>query len=140
MLLRMNRILLLAGDDRQLCASCFGSDQPGLPAGVVVTQNPKDKRLRLKRALRRMTVPDGFSVSLFAGEPNVMQPIAFDFDDRGRRVVVETFRIPIGKRLIATGFSFSPTKTGTGDSMSGKFSSTKAIGSAAIAIGFGVCG
>jgi putative membrane-bound dehydrogenase-like protein len=39
-------------------------------------------------------VPEGFNVSLFAGEPDVMQPIAFDFDDRGRLWVVECFSYP----------------------------------------------
>lgn len=71
--------------------SMFGSD---LPPGVVNTQNPKDKPLLPEEAVRRITVPDGFSVSLFAGEPEVMQPIAFDFDDRGRLWVVECFSYP----------------------------------------------
>jgi len=35
-------------------------------------------------APKHMTLPDGFHVSLFAGEPDVVQPIAFTFDDRGR--------------------------------------------------------
>ena len=39
----------------------------------------------------RITVPDGFHVTLFAGEPDVHQPIAFDFDDRGRLWVVECY-------------------------------------------------
>ncbi|MCA9051318.1 MAG: hypothetical protein KDA89_21420, partial [Planctomycetaceae bacterium] len=36
-------------------------------------------------------LPEGFSVSLFAGEPDVQQPIAFDFDDRGRIWVAENY-------------------------------------------------
>jgi putative membrane-bound dehydrogenase-like protein len=39
-------------------------------------------------------VPPGFRVELFAGEPDVLQPIAFDFDDRGRLWVVESFSYP----------------------------------------------
>jgi putative membrane-bound dehydrogenase-like protein len=39
-------------------------------------------------------VPPGFHVELFAGEPDVLQPIAFDFDDRGRVWVVESFSYP----------------------------------------------
>ena len=42
----------------------------------------------------RMTVPDGFKVTLFAGEPDVVQPIAFTFDDRGRLWVVECLSYP----------------------------------------------
>ena len=41
-----------------------------------------------------MTVPEGFKVTLFAGEPDVHQPIAFCFDDRGRLWVVEAFTYP----------------------------------------------
>src|SRR5258705_10079373 len=76
------------------CRTARTADTPGLPQGVVNTQVPKDKPLPPEEALRRITVPDGFSVSLFAGEPNVMQPIAFDFDDRGRLWVVECFSYP----------------------------------------------
>ena len=45
-------------------------------------------------AAKAMTVPDGFSVTLFAGEPDVHQPIAFCFDDRGRMWVAEAFTYP----------------------------------------------
>ncbi|HYV34839.1 MAG TPA: PVC-type heme-binding CxxCH protein, partial [Gemmataceae bacterium] len=41
-----------------------------------------------------MTVPPGFSVKLFAGEPDVHQPIAFCIDDRGRLWVVEGYCYP----------------------------------------------
>jgi putative membrane-bound dehydrogenase-like protein len=41
-----------------------------------------------------MTLPEGFQVSLFAGEPDVVQPIAFTFDDRGRLWVVECLSYP----------------------------------------------
>lgn len=42
----------------------------------------------------RMTLPDGFRATLFAGEPDVVQPIAFTFDDRGRMWVVECLSYP----------------------------------------------
>jgi putative membrane-bound dehydrogenase-like protein len=41
-----------------------------------------------------MTVPAGFNVTLFAGEPDVVQPIAFTTDDRGRLWVVEGLSYP----------------------------------------------
>jgi putative membrane-bound dehydrogenase-like protein len=43
---------------------------------------------------KTMKVPEGFSVRLFAGEPNVYQPIAFTIDDRGRLWVVENYSYP----------------------------------------------
>jgi putative membrane-bound dehydrogenase-like protein len=45
-------------------------------------------------AAGKMTVPAGFKVTLFAGEPDVVQPIAFTFDDRGRLWVVECLSYP----------------------------------------------
>lgn len=36
-------------------------------------------------------LPPGFQVTLFAGEPDVQQPIAFEFDDRGRVWVAENY-------------------------------------------------
>ncbi|HMO36251.1 MAG TPA: hypothetical protein PKA06_09420, partial [Gemmatales bacterium] len=41
-----------------------------------------------------MTVPEGFSVTLFAGEPDVRQPIAICQDDRGRLWVAEAYGYP----------------------------------------------
>ena len=41
--------------------------------------------------LELFELPPGFNVTLFAGEPDVRQPIAFDFDDRGRIWVAENY-------------------------------------------------
>ena len=41
-----------------------------------------------------MTVPPGFKVTLFAGEPDVVQPIAMAIDDRGRLWVAEAYSYP----------------------------------------------
>ena len=41
-----------------------------------------------------LKVPEGFSVTLFAGEPDVRQPIGFCFDDRGRLWVAESYSYP----------------------------------------------
>jgi len=43
----------------------------------------------------RMTMPEGFKVVPFAAEPDVVQPIAFTIDPRGRLWVVENFSYPI---------------------------------------------
>lgn len=37
-----------------------------------------------EEAARRMTAAEGFRVTLVAAEPLVRQPVAIDFDDRGR--------------------------------------------------------
>ena len=46
-------------------------------------------------AARAMTVPNGFQVTLFAGEPDVHQPIGFAIDDRGRLWVAEAYSYPV---------------------------------------------
>jgi putative membrane-bound dehydrogenase-like protein len=53
-----------------------------------------DEPLSLSVAPARMTLPKGFHMTLFAGEPDVVQPIAFTFDDRGRLWVVECMSYP----------------------------------------------
>jgi putative membrane-bound dehydrogenase-like protein len=45
-------------------------------------------------AAGKMTLPEGFKATLFAGEPDVVQPIAFCFDDRGRLWVAECLSYP----------------------------------------------
>lgn len=47
-----------------------------------------------EEAALAMTVPDGFKVSLAAGEPLVHQPIAFTTDPRGRLWVAEAYTYP----------------------------------------------
>lgn len=46
-------------------------------------------------AVKAMTVPDGFSVQLAAAEPEIVKPIAFTLDDRGRLWVVESQTYPV---------------------------------------------
>src|SRR4029079_17683679 len=40
-------------------------------------------------AVKAMRVPEGFRVTLVAAEPDVVQPISYCFDDRGRLFVAE---------------------------------------------------
>src|SRR5215213_8692963 len=64
-----------------------------IPA-VASRAQQQDAPFPLSESARRMTVPDGFNVSLFAGEPDVAQPIAFTIDDRGRLWVAECYAYP----------------------------------------------
>lgn len=59
-----------------------------------VDPKPADKPIPTKDAAKAMTLPEGFKVTLFAGEPDVVQPIAMAFDDRGRLWVVECLSYP----------------------------------------------
>jgi putative membrane-bound dehydrogenase-like protein len=43
-----------------------------------------------EEAVKAMKLPEGFRATLFAAEPEVVQPISFCIDDRGRIIVAET--------------------------------------------------
>ncbi|MFN5468220.1 MAG: PVC-type heme-binding CxxCH protein [Pirellulaceae bacterium] len=47
-----------------------------------------------QEAITRMQVPEGFRVELVASEPQIMNPVAMAFDDRGRIYVTESFEYP----------------------------------------------
>jgi putative membrane-bound dehydrogenase-like protein len=47
-----------------------------------------------EEAARRMVVPAGFHVEVFAAEPMVRQPLSASFDERGRLWVVEYLQFP----------------------------------------------
>ncbi|WP_197443102.1 PVC-type heme-binding CxxCH protein [Lignipirellula cremea] len=72
-------------------ASSLRADEFALPPGVENTQRPEDQPLSPQAALKRMQAPDGFQVTLFAGEPAIRQPIALQVDDRGRLWVAEFY-------------------------------------------------
>ncbi len=47
-----------------------------------------------QRTAAEMSLPDGFRATLFAGEPDIHQPIAFAIDHRGRLWVAENYSYP----------------------------------------------
>lgn len=46
------------------------------------------------KTVSQMYVPEGFGVELVVGEPDLHQPVAFAWDDRGRMWVVEAYSYP----------------------------------------------
>ncbi len=75
-----------------------GTVPPAGPAAPPPRPTPPDvyryDGLPPEKAAAAMTVPEGFRVQLFAGEPDVRQPIAFCLDDRGRVWVAEAYSYP----------------------------------------------
>ena len=67
------------------------------PAGAVAADNSASPNAPVAgpEAVGRMKLPEGFSVSLFAAEPDVVQPIAMTIDHKGRLWVVENYSYPI---------------------------------------------
>src|SRR5688572_32897933 len=58
----------------------------------------KQDPLTPAEAQKRMQVPDGFEVRLFAAEPDVINPVAMTWDERGRLWVVELYEYPLGAK------------------------------------------
>lgn len=54
----------------------------------------KTESLSAEGTARALKVPEGFSVQVVAGEPDVIQPIAYTMDDRGRLWVLENTNYP----------------------------------------------
>ena len=62
-------------------------DPPGFPVQPGDGLSPTETAAGMK-------VPEGFSVKVFAAEPDIVQPIAFAIDDRGRLWVCENLSYP----------------------------------------------
>jgi hypothetical protein len=69
----------------------FHRELPPLPKepSILVPDQYPYNGLSPERAAEVMTVPEGFKITLFAGEPDVHQPIAMAIDDRGRLWIAE---------------------------------------------------
>ncbi|MEQ9409420.1 MAG: c-type cytochrome [Fuerstiella sp.] len=81
--LRLTSLILLL-----TLTSAVGADDFPAP---VNTQAAGEHPPSPTEMLSLFELPPGFNVTLFAGEPDVQQPIAFDFDDRGRIWVAENY-------------------------------------------------
>jgi glucose/arabinose dehydrogenase len=55
---------------------------------------PPGPALSPEEAIKRMTVPDGFSVELVASEPMIVNPVAMTIDERGRFWITESLEYP----------------------------------------------
>ncbi|MCL4204083.1 MAG: c-type cytochrome [Pirellulaceae bacterium] len=84
-------LLLSVSVSLLLCSRMFTAAAADDFPPVVNSQDPADRPPSSQEAAAAITVPEGFRVTLFAGEPDVAQPIAFDLDDRGRLWVVECY-------------------------------------------------
>ncbi len=65
---------------------------PQAPAAPLVPPAP----LSPEESRRKIHLPAGYQVELAAAEPLVLDPVAFDWDERGRLWVVEMADYPLG--------------------------------------------
>ena len=80
-----------------LSAAPIFAAEPAKPTNAPPADFVKFAGLSPADAAKEMTLPPGFKATLFAGEPDVKQPIAFCIDDRGRLWVIENYTYPIRK-------------------------------------------
>src|SRR4051812_27740811 len=73
------------------CITASAQNSEPIPHGQ--TQRP-GAALSPAEAIARMTVPEGFRVELVAGEPDLVNPVAMTFDERGRIWVTESLEYP----------------------------------------------
>src|SRR3954471_10966764 len=69
----------------------------GVDAGSVAPwrqDQPPNEPYSPNEAVGRMKVPSGFTVELVASEPDIVNPIAMSFDDRGRIWITESIEYP----------------------------------------------
>ncbi|MEZ6042221.1 MAG: c-type cytochrome [Planctomycetaceae bacterium] len=71
--------------------SLFADEQAVRFPVPINTQAPGEHPPSPREMLKLFEVPEGFVVKLFAGEPDVQQPVSFDFDDKGRIWVAENY-------------------------------------------------
>jgi putative membrane-bound dehydrogenase-like protein len=78
-----------------LTALCFFASAAEDDAAVPHNQDaPPGPALSPAEAVAKMTVPEGFTVEVVAAEPQIMNPVAMTFDERGRIWVTESFEYP----------------------------------------------
>jgi putative membrane-bound dehydrogenase-like protein len=70
-------------------------DQEGIPNYEKRTPSPRyQEPLSPEESAKLIQVPVGFDLELFASEPDIINPIAMEWDERGRLWVVETVDYP----------------------------------------------
>jgi putative membrane-bound dehydrogenase-like protein len=94
--MRPKPALVLAGAVAVFLASWLSRPAPAaktepVPHGQDTMPGPP---LSPQEALKRMTVPEGFTVDLVASEPDLVNPVAMTFDERGRIWVTESLEYP----------------------------------------------
>ncbi len=84
---------------RLLCLLLLAAAQTAFGAGKQLTGQfapAADPPLPPAEAQKKFVVPKGFEVRLFAAEPDIINPVAMTWDDRGRLWVLELYEYPLG--------------------------------------------
>src|SRR5688572_6590895 len=88
-----SRAALIIASLLLLTATLFAKEDPTKPH-VGSSQPP----MVPEESKRKFVVPPGFEVRLFAAEPDVVNPVAMTWDEKGRLWVVELYEYPNGAK------------------------------------------
>src|SRR6188474_880928 len=87
-LFRMTRSNISLALSLVMAADAFGAESDGVTPWR--QDQPPNEPYSPQEAIRKMSVPEGFTVELVASEPDIVNPIAMTFDDRGRIWITES--------------------------------------------------
>ncbi len=86
---------MFAGALAGLCRAAFWAGSLAAAEPIPHAQDkPPGPPLSPAEAISKMTVPEGFSVELVASEPDIVNPVAMAFDERGRVWITESLDYP----------------------------------------------
>ncbi len=71
--------------------AAFAQEKPQLPHAY---SEPPGPPISADEAAAKMTVPPGFKVEVVANEPDILNPVAMTFDERGRIWITESVEYP----------------------------------------------
>ena len=86
----------LTNEEAKALHSASGQPAGTFKAPAIPLANPASKPLSPGKSLAKIHVPAGFRVELVASEPQVIDPVAFDWDAAGKLWVVEMSDYPMG--------------------------------------------
>lgn len=133
----MKRLPLLCVVAAAMLAALVGYFSPGISAAgdavVPVTERP----LEPQDTPAKVTLPPGFHATLFAGEPDIVQPMGMTLDDRGRLWVVENYSYPGWKSEGKDRVLIFTDKDGDGHFDERKVFLDDGVNVTSVAVGFG---
>ncbi|MEA1784856.1 PVC-type heme-binding CxxCH protein [Arenibacter sp. GZD96] len=104
-----------------LLASCT-TKKEAPPQLTYTGENPRVQNpLSPEDSQKHIQLPEGFSAELFAAEPNIINPIAFTWDERGRLWVVQSKDYPHGLVNDVGGDRITICEDTNGDGKADKF-------------------
>src|SRR3984957_10863093 len=84
-----------SGTERLIRSTADAQEQPSPAAQIPHGQDqPPNAPRTAAEAARTMTVPPGFQVEVVAAEPDIVNPVAMTFDERGRIWITESLEYP----------------------------------------------